>query len=86
VQTNPTTTTTTVPTATHTVPHTGGGGSVFAQASVLATNNDLAGARALLEPRVFAGRAGPDEVGLLKGICKTQHDKMCTSAIASKYP
>ena len=85
----PTATTTavpTAPTATHTAHPTGGGGNVFATASTLATNGDLAGARALLEPRVFGGRANGDEVKLLQGICKTQHDKMCTTAIASKYP
>ena len=27
-----------------------------------------------------------DEVGLLKGICKSQGDKVCTSAIKKLYP
>jgi len=80
------TNTATAPTTTHTVrPPTGG--SVFSQASALATNGDNAGARALLEPRVFgSGKATPDEVNLLRGICKSQHDKSCTAAIGAKYP
>jgi hypothetical protein len=62
-------------------------GSVFSQASALATHGDAAGARALLEPRVFgSGRATDDEVNLLRGLCKAQHDKHCVAAIAAKYP
>jgi len=86
VTTTTTTATQTAPTATHTARPTGGG-SVFSQASALATNGDTAGARALLEPRVFgSGKATPEEINLLKGICKSQHDKSCTAAIATKYP
>ncbi len=81
-----TATTTATATATHTVSHPTGG-SVFSTASSLVTSGDNAGARALLEPRVFgAGRATPDEVNLLKGICKAQHDKTCLSTITTKYP
>jgi pSer/pThr/pTyr-binding forkhead associated (FHA) protein len=90
VPTATTTTTTTAPTATATATHTArptGGGSVFSQASALVTSGDNTGARALLEPRVFgAGHATADEVGLLRGICKAQHDKSCTAAISAKYP
>lgn len=84
--TTTTTATQTAPTVTHTA-RPSGGGSVFTQASALATSGDNAGARALLEPRVFgSGRATADEVNLLRGICKSQHDKSCTAAIAAKYP
>jgi hypothetical protein len=59
---------------------------VFAQAQMLATNGDAAGARALLEPRVFGATKGsPDEVALLKGICKQQKDKACLTALQKKY-
>ncbi len=82
-----TTAVTTTATATHTVPHPTGGGSVLAQASALSLAGDQSGARALLEPRVFgAGRASPEEVSLLRGICKSQHDRTCISTIAQKYP
>ena len=33
-----------------------------------------------------AAHATSDEVGLLRGICKSQHDKSCTAAIGAKYP
>jgi pSer/pThr/pTyr-binding forkhead associated (FHA) protein len=72
-------------TATHTARPTGGG-SQFAQASALVTSGDSQGARTLLEPRVFGGHANADEVSLLRGICKSQHDKVCTAAISAKYP
>ena len=77
------TATTATATATHTAPHPPGG-SVFQSASNLATSGDNQGARALLEPRVFAGRGTPDEIRLLQGICKAQRDKLCLSTI-SKY-
>jgi pSer/pThr/pTyr-binding forkhead associated (FHA) protein len=81
-----TTGTVTAPTATHTATHPSGG-SAFSQASALVTSGDNAGARALLEPRVFgAGKASSDEVSLLKGICRQQRDKNCVTAIAQKYP
>jgi hypothetical protein len=83
------TATATQPTATATATHTArpSGGNVFPQASALVTSGDPAGARALLEPRVFgSGHATTEEVNLLRGICKSQHDKSCTAAIGSKYP
>jgi len=92
VPTNTSTTTATATQPTATATHTAtarppSGGSVFSQASALVTSGDNAGARALLEPRVFgSGHATGDEVKLLKGICKSQHDKSCTAAISSKYP
>jgi hypothetical protein len=63
-------------------------GSMFATASTLVTNGDLGGARAVLEPRVFGpgDKATPPEVNLLRGICKTQHDAMCITAISQHYP
>jgi len=83
--TNPTTTVTsnpsnTAPIATHTA-HPSGGGSVFDKARTLSLAGDQQGARALLEPRVFGGRGTSDEIELLKGICKAQHDKVCLSSI-----
>jgi hypothetical protein len=68
-------------------PFDGGmGGPYFIQATALATSGDAAGARAILEPRVFgSGKAASDEVGLLKSICKAQKDKSCLKVIASKY-
>ena len=88
--TNPTSTVATaVPTTTHTgtVPHPHSGGSnVLQQASALSLAGDNAGARALLEPHVFGGHGSPEEVRMLKGICKAQHDKSCVAAIENKYP
>lgn len=62
-------------------------GSVFAEATNLAINGDAAGARALLEPRVFGGGTPTrDEVMMLRGICKSQHDATCVAAISARYP
>jgi pSer/pThr/pTyr-binding forkhead associated (FHA) protein len=38
---------------------------------------DVQRARDLLEPRVFGGKAAPEEVRLLEAICKQQHDVQC---------
>jgi hypothetical protein len=59
-------------------------GSVFRQAGRLAASGDVAGARALLEPRVFGDRPTNEEVMLLRGICKSQHDKNCLAALAQR--
>jgi hypothetical protein len=69
------------------VPFDGGvGGPYVVQATALSTSGDQAGARAILEPRVFGtGKGASDEVILLKNICKAQHDKTCLKAIAQKY-
>ena len=56
------------------------------RAAALALNGDSAGARAILEPRVMSGKGSTDEVNLLKGICKSQGDKVCTAAIKKLYP
>jgi len=80
------TTATTNPTAVPTHTAHPGGHDVLQQASALSLAGDNAGARALLEPRVFGGHAGPQEVRMLKGICKAQHDKECIGAIEKKYP
>jgi hypothetical protein len=62
-------------------------GTVFGQAAALAANGDNSGARALLDPIVLGeGRAEPEEVRLLQGICTAQHDKSCSAAISRKYP
>ncbi len=84
--TNPTATVTAVPTATHTATHPHGGSNVLQQASALSLAGDNAGARALLEPHVFGGHGSAEEVRMLKGICKAQHDKECVAAIEKKYP
>jgi len=63
-----------------------GGGNVFAQATSLMVGGDSTGARALLEPRVFGDHATAEEVALLRGICKSQHDKVCLASISAKYP
>jgi pSer/pThr/pTyr-binding forkhead associated (FHA) protein len=69
---------------THTAhPHSS---NVLQQASALSLAGDNAGARALLEPRVFRGHGSPDEVRMLKGVCKAQHDKECIAAIEKLYP
>jgi len=40
-------------------------------------------ARAALEPRVFGGRASPDEIRMLKAICKHQGDRACSDRAAA---
>jgi pSer/pThr/pTyr-binding forkhead associated (FHA) protein len=40
-------------------------------------------ARAALEPRVFGGRASPDEIRMLKAICKHQGDRACSERAAA---
>jgi pSer/pThr/pTyr-binding forkhead associated (FHA) protein len=40
-------------------------------------------ARAALEPRVFSGRASPDEIRMLKAICKHQGDRACSDRAAA---
>jgi hypothetical protein len=75
-----------VPTHTATAPHPHNGSNVLQQASALSLAGDNAGARALLEPHVFGGHGAPEEVRMLKGICKAQHDKECVAAIEKKYP
>ncbi|HEY1958022.1 MAG TPA: FHA domain-containing protein [Polyangiaceae bacterium] len=75
-----------VPTHTATATHPHNGSNVLQQASALSLAGDNAGARALLEPHVFGGHGAPEEVRMLKGICKAQHDKECVAAIEKKYP
>ncbi len=59
-----------------------GGVPVLAQAQALATKGDEKGARALIQDRVLAGEGSPEEVKLLKSICRTQKDKACLVAIS----
>jgi len=68
-------------------PFDGGmGGPYYVQAQALNANGDAAGARAILEPRVFGtGKGANDEVTLLKTICKAQRDRPCLGTIAKKY-
>lgn len=60
--------------------------NALAQARALSLAGDNAGARTLLEPHVFGGHGSPDEVRMLKGICKAQHDKGCIAEIDKNYP
>lgn len=60
--------------------------SPFDKASDLVLHGDQAGARAILETRVFSLKAPENEVRLLYGICKGQGDKVCTAKIRQSYP
>jgi pSer/pThr/pTyr-binding forkhead associated (FHA) protein len=82
----PTVSTSTAVSPAHTSHPTHTKKNVLQQASALSLAGDNAGARALLEKDVFGGRGSPEEVRLLKGICKAQHDKECIGAIDKKYP
>lgn len=83
--TAPTTTSTaTAPTATASIKKPPGG-SVADQARALLLT-DKAGARLLLEPRVFGRKATDEEAQMLYGICKEQRDTTCKSTIKSNYP
>ncbi len=73
-----------MPRVTETAPPRAGG--ISQQASALLLAGDTAGARALLEPRVFGGHASADEVRALEGACKAQHDAECLAALAKRYP
>jgi hypothetical protein len=74
-------------------PWAAGGGSVRNDTgeSPGSKTNDLAlqgrdgeaKARAALEPRVFGGRASPDEIRMLKAICKHQGDRACSDRAAA---
>jgi pSer/pThr/pTyr-binding forkhead associated (FHA) protein len=55
--------------------------TLMEKASALYLAGDLQGARALLEPRVFAGKGSPEEVKFLDQVCKAQGDKACREAI-----
>jgi hypothetical protein len=55
--------------------------SVAARAHNLMTRGNTVGARALLEPRVYGGAATPEEISMLRGICKSQKDKPCLARI-----
>jgi hypothetical protein len=63
----------------------GVGGPFYTQAQALYSGGDLAGARAILEPRAVSGKSATDEVGLLKTICKAQKDKVCITLLGRKY-
>ncbi len=69
------------------VPFDGGmGGPYFVQAQTLYLNGDAAGARAIIEPRVFGATKGAmDEVKLMKTICVAQKDNACLRSLTKKY-
>ncbi len=56
----------------------------YEQAVALNASGDRTGARAILDPRIAAGKGTPDEVKLLHDICKAQQDKKCLKLLA-KY-
>lgn len=58
----------------------------YDQARDLYLNRDLAGARTILEARVFGHQASAEEVKFLREICKEQADKACRSKIDQMYP
>jgi ABC transport system ATP-binding/permease protein len=51
--------------------------------SLSSNPQDVQKARDALEPRVFGHKASPDEVRLLKAICKNQHDNACVNGISN---
>ncbi|HEY8074486.1 MAG TPA: protein kinase [Labilithrix sp.] len=55
----------------------GGDENVFDRATARALAGDLGGARRALESRVTSGDAGPDEIALLRAICRQQRDLEC---------
>ena len=57
----------------------------FERAKELTLDGRDSEARALLEPRVRAGRGSPEETMLLKMLCKKQHDMACLDDIKSKH-
>lgn len=60
--------------------------SPFDKARALYLAKDVAGARAILEPRVFSHQASADEAKFLKDICKEQGDRACRDKINQMYP
>ncbi len=60
----------------------GANGPNYVAAQALADSGDVAGARTLIEARVVTGKAAPDEIALLKSICKTQKDKHCLASLS----
>lgn len=60
--------------------------SPFENAKNLYLLHDIAGARQILEARVFSHRASPDEVTFLKQLCKEQGDRACRDKIGQMYP
>ena len=57
----------------------------YEQAIALNASGDQAGARAILEPRVMAGKGTVDEAKLMRDICKAQADKKCLKTLLAKY-
>ena len=67
----------TVPLPTRPTPKAGG--SFDLERTLAISNNpaDVQRARDMLEPRVFGHKASPEEVRLLKAVCKSQRDTLC---------
>ena len=55
-----------------------------ARARALVLDNKDAEARAILEPKVLGGKPAPEEVRLLRAICKRQKDQMCVALCDTK--
>ena len=86
---HPTASATSTSTAVPTASATGrkpAAGSPYERASALVLAQDSGGARVILEPGVMSGKGSADEIRLLKGICKSQGDKVCSNAIKNLYP
>ena len=79
--TTPTPTVVTPPTPTKHV-----GQSVLERANEAATEGRPGDVRKLLEGRVRAGGASPEEVKLVRKACSAPYDKACVEDIKAKYP
>jgi pSer/pThr/pTyr-binding forkhead associated (FHA) protein len=82
----PTSTTVVKPPPSHTATVKPPVQSPFDKARQLYLAHDLAGARQILEPRVFSHQASAEEAKFLKDICKEQGDKACKDKISQMYP
>ena len=78
----PTTSATTVPTPATTKPS---GQSLVEKARLAGLDGRDQEVRNLLEARVRGGKAGPEEVRLLKEACKKLHDSACVDDIRRQY-
>ena len=79
----PTTSATTAPTSTTVKPT---GQSVVEKARLAGLDGRDQEVKNLLEGRVRTGKAGPEEVRLLKEACKKLHDSACVEDIKRQYP
>jgi pSer/pThr/pTyr-binding forkhead associated (FHA) protein len=58
--------------------------SPFDQASDAVLKQNYPAARAILEPRVMGGRASPEEIKMLKDVCKATGDQQCVEYCKAK--